>query len=149
MQDREPRERVGAPEDARGSHPERRTYPRRETRLPARIRISLHFTDLSARIRQSSRQIYGLVDTLNISSRGFMVRVVGTAFETRGSLTPSLVRGLVGKAVVVELEDQLLTLWADIIRVEPGTMEIGLHINRVSDEQAWLALCEGTAPEAR
>jgi len=28
-------------------------------------------------------------------------------------------------------------------------MEIGLHINRVSDEQAWLALCEGTAPEAR
>jgi hypothetical protein len=119
---------------------EKRTYERYSAKLAAKLRVSLASRN-SGKIMQGIESIIAMAETDNISIGGMSLRIVGSAMDTRKSLTPANAAHLVGKPIEVALDNDDLVVWGDVIRTNGNTLELAIVIYKVSDVKEWKKLC--------
>lgn len=126
--------------DNRVNGKDKRKHERQPAKHPARLKISLSSRN-TGKILQGIQNVIAMAETRNISIGGMSLRIVGSPFDARHSLTPANARHVVGRPIEVLLEDENLVIWGDVIRTDSDTLELAIVIYKVSDVQEWKKLC--------
>ena len=126
--------------DIKGSTKEKR----RHERHPARLKIALSSRD-SGKILQGIQDVLAMAETKNISIGGMSLKIVGSPFDAKKSLTRANAVQVVGRPIEVVLEEENIIIWGDVIRTEADTLELAIVIYKVSDVQEWKKLCNEKA----
>jgi hypothetical protein len=132
--------------DIKGCGKEKRKHERQSSRLPARLKIALSSRD-SGKILQGIQNVLALAETKNISIGGMSLKVVGSPFDAKKSLTPANAAHVVGRPIEVVLEEENIIIWGDVIRTESDTLELAIVIYKVSDVQEWKRICNERAQD--
>ncbi len=119
---------------------DRRRYKRYPLHLQARITLNCDYRDPIRDIR-IGRVLQGLVDTLDISLGGFRVAFMTADTDHHIDFTTSEACHLKDRSVTVSFADLELTVWGEIKRVYPDTLQMAIAITMVSDIQSWKELC--------
>jgi hypothetical protein len=126
--------------DIRGNVKDKRKHERQQVRHPARLKISLSSRN-SGKILQGIQSVIAMAETKNISIGGMSLKIVGSPFDARRSLTPANAGHVVGRPIEVVLEEENIIIWGDVIRTESDTLELAIVIYKVSDVKEWKKLC--------
>jgi hypothetical protein len=126
--------------DIKGSGKEMRKHERQPAKHPARLKISLSSRD-SGKILQGIQNVLAMAETKNISIGGMSLKIVGSPFDAKKSLTPANAAHVVGRPIEVVLEEENIIIWGDVIRTEADTLELAIVIYKVSDVKEWKKLC--------
>jgi hypothetical protein len=126
--------------DIKGRGKDKRKHERQPARHPARLKIALS-SRYSGKIIQGIQDVLAMAETKNISIGGMSLRIVGSPFDAKKSLTPANAVNVVGKPIEVILEEENIIIWGDVIRTESDTLELAMVIYKVSDVQEWKKLC--------
>jgi hypothetical protein len=126
--------------DIKGCGKDKRKHDRQSAKHPARLKISLSSRD-SGKILQGIQSVIAMAETKNISIGGMSLKIVGSPFDARRSLTPANAAHVVGRPIEVVLENDNIIIWGDVIRTESDTLELAIVIYKVSDVQEWKKLC--------
>jgi len=121
----------------------KREYPRKSTKIKAMI--SVHIDDsamsaLSPGIKDETIKI--IAETKDISWGGFCLQMQNLPKDRGKRFTPEKAHTVVGKQIVVILNNPHLTLWGEVIRVDSNAHEIAITITKVSDYDLWQELCD-------
>jgi hypothetical protein len=127
--------------DIKGSGKDKRKQERQSARHQARLKIALSSRD-SGKIFQGIQHVLALAETKNISIGGMSLKIVGSPFDAKKSLTPANAAQVIGRPIEVILEEENIIIWGDVIRTEADTLELALVIYKVSDVQEWKKLCK-------
>ena len=130
--------------DIKGSAKDKRKQERQPARHPARLKISLSSRD-SGKIFQGIQSVLAMAETKNISIGGMSLKIVGSPFDAKKSLTRANAAHVVGRPIEVILEEENIIIWGDVIRTEADTLELAIVIYKVSDVQEWKKLCNEKA----
>jgi hypothetical protein len=123
---------------------DKRRQERQLARHPARLKIALSSRD-SGKIFQGIQHVLALAETKNISVGGMSLKIVGSPFDAKKSLTRANAAQVVGRPIEVILEEENIIIWGDVIRTEADTLELAIVIYKVSDVQEWKKLCNEKA----
>jgi hypothetical protein len=126
--------------DIKGRTKEKRKQERQPARHPARLKIALSSRD-SGKILQGIQNLLAMAETKDISIGGMSLKIVGSPFDTKKSLTPANAAHVVGRPIEVVLEEENIIIWGDVIRTEADTLELAIVIYKVSDVKEWKKLC--------
>jgi hypothetical protein len=126
--------------DIKRSLKEKRKHDRQPAKHHARLKIALSSRD-SGKILQGIQDVLALAETKNISIGGMSLKIVGSPFDARKSLTPANAAHVIGRPIEVVLEEENIIIWGDVIRTEADTLELAIVIYKVSDVQEWKKLC--------
>jgi hypothetical protein len=130
--------------DTKGSAKDKRKQERQPARHHARLKISLSSRD-SGKIFQGIQSVLAMAETKNISIGGMSLKIVGSPFDAKKSLTKANAAHVVGRPIEVLLEEENIIIWGDVIRTEADTLELAIVIYKVSDVQEWKKLCNEKA----
>ncbi len=130
--------------DIKKSGKEKRKHERHPARHPARLKIALSGR-YSGKILQGIQDVLAMAETKNISIGGMSLKIVGSPFDAKKSLTRANAGQVVGKPIEVVLEEENIIIWGDVIRTEADTLELAIVIYKVSDVQEWKKLCNEKA----
>ena len=86
-----------------------------------------------------------MAETKNISIGGMSLKIVGSPFDAKKSLTRANAAQVVGRPIEVILEEENIIIWGDVIRTEADTLDLAIVIYKVSDVQEWKKLCSEKA----
>jgi len=126
--------------DSKGSPKDKRKHDRQSARHSARLKISLS-TRSSGKILHGIQSLIAMAETNNISIGGMSLKIVGSPFDARMSLTPANAAHVVGRPIEVVLDDENIIIWGDVLRTKADTLELAIVIYKVSDVQEWKKLC--------
>jgi hypothetical protein len=126
--------------DIKVSSKEKRKHERHPARHPARLKIALS-SRYTGKIIQGIQDVIAMAETKDISIGGMSLKIVGSPFDARKSLTPANAAQVVGKPIEVILEKENIMIWGDVIRTEADSLELAIVIYKVSDVQEWKRLC--------
>lgn len=119
---------------------DKRRHLRVEASLDVRFSIQCSETS-SEKVATGKKKILGLARTKNISIGGMYLKLTGSPYDTRMSLTPANAQNILGKPIEVWVEQYNLEIWGEVIRVETPALDIGMVISKVSDVNVWKRLC--------
>jgi hypothetical protein len=123
---------------------DKRKHERQPAKHPVRLKIALSSRD-SGKILQGIQDVLALAETKNISIGGMSLKIVGSPFDAKKSLTRANAAHVVGRPIEVVLEEENIIIWGDVIRTEADTLELAMVIYKVSDVQEWKKLCNEKA----
>jgi hypothetical protein len=126
--------------DIKGNGKEKRKHERQPARHPARLKI-VFSSRYSGKILQGIQDVLAMAETKNISIGGMSLKIVGSPFEAKKSLTHANAAQVVGKPIEVILEEDNIIIWGDVIRTDADTLDLAMVIYKVSDVQEWKKLC--------
>jgi hypothetical protein len=126
--------------DIKGRGKDKRKQERQPARHPALLKIALSSRD-SGKILQGIQDLLAMAETKDISIGGMSLKIVGSPFDAKKSLTRANAAQVVGRPIEVILEEENIIIWGDVIRTEADTLELAIVIYKVSDVQDWKKLC--------
>ncbi|MBN2298212.1 MAG: hypothetical protein JXM72_06435 [Deltaproteobacteria bacterium] len=120
----------------------KREYPRKTKKIKAMINIRIDDSTMSALspgIKDETLKI--IAETKDISWGGFCLQLPKLPRDRGKRFTPEKAHTVVGRQIVVSLNNPHLTLWGEVIRFDSNAQEMAIIITKVSDYDLWQELC--------
>lgn len=120
----------------------KREYPRMSKKIKAMINIHLDDANLGTlSLNTKNEKIKLLAETKDISWGGFCLQLSKLPKDRDNRFTPEKAHTIVGKSIVVNLNNPHLTLWGDVVRFDSKGMQMAIIITKVSDYELWQEMC--------
>jgi len=121
----------------------KREYPRKNKKIKAMM--SIHIDDstmpaLSPGVKDETLRI--IAETKDISWGGFCLQLQRLPRDKGKRFTREKAHTIVGRQIVVSLNNPHLTLWGEVIRFDSIAQEMAIIITKVSDYDLWQGLCD-------
>lgn len=114
---------------------ERRQHARKQVQLHSHITIKLEDDAATAPFE-------GIAQTADISWGGISFFVTHSPDDTSHTFSAAHALRLVGHPVCLQFSFLDLTIWGDVVRIDPATMLVAVAIQRISDVPRWRELCQ-------
>jgi len=108
--------------------------------MPAEVEIALESTG-ACESSDCEACVRGMVETIDISLGGFSAKILNSHSITEKCFSPARAFQLIGKEIQVLFKDFDMTVWGQVVRVDPQTMLMAVIITRISDIVGWRYLC--------